>query len=244
MDINEGRFKSNSDLRQKARESLSGNWGIAIAVCLIAWIFTEMYLKAPDIKERLSIVISSPISALFTYGRNTEFGAFRGLGTIIALIVGGPIAFGTSLFFLNLTRTASAKIEDVFSGFKRFGNTFMLSLLMGIFTFLWALLLIVPGIIAAFSYSMSFYILIDNPSLSASEAIERSKEMMSGQKGRLFSLYISFAGWFILSILTFGIGFIWLEPYVQASTAAFYEDLKGESNEILDLNANEWDYSK
>lgn len=242
MDVYEGRLKSNSELREKARENLSGNWVIAILVCVIAWIFTQMVIRGPEIKTRITIAMSDPIRAIFSYGRSSEYGRIEGLGTIIALIVGGPIAFGTSMFFLNLTRNTNAKLQDVFGGFKYFGKTFLMTLLMTLFTLLWSLLLVIPGIIAAFNYSMSYYILIDNPELSSLEVIDRSKDMMCGQKGKLFSLYLSFAGWFILSLLTLGIGFIWLEPYVQTSVAAFYEDLKGASNDNLEENGSEGDY--
>jgi uncharacterized membrane protein len=73
---------------------------------------------------------------------------------------------------------------------------------------------------------MTFYILADEPNLRPQEAIQRSREMMRGHKWRLFMLYLSFIGWYLLALLTFGIGYIFLEPYVQQSVANFYEDLK------------------
>jgi uncharacterized membrane protein len=92
------------------------------------------------------------------------------------------------------------------------------------------LLLVIPGIVAAYRYSMSFYILSDNPQLSAQEAMNESKRMMNGYKGKLFCLHFSFIGWSILCVLTIGIGFLWLVPYMQASIANFYENLKNASS--------------
>lgn len=102
-------------------------------------------------------------------------------------------------------------------------------LLIGIFIFLWSLLLIIPGIIAAYRYSMAFYILNDNPKMGAMDALRESKKMMVGYKGKLFFLSLSFIGWTILSVLTLGIGFLWLIPYMNTTTANFYQNLKDAS---------------
>lgn len=236
-----GRLKMNSEIRKEARANLSGNWFVAILVCMIAWVFTEIFVQGPDIKHIWTLALSDPIR-IFSEPRSASDGGTVNLGTFITIIIGGPIGFGTSMFFLNLIRKTNARTQDVFEGFKYFGKTFLLNLLMGIFVLLWSLLLIIPGIIASLSYAMAYYILIDNPHLSSLEAIASSKEMMDGQKGKLFSLYLSFAGWFILCLLTLGIGFIWLEPYMQTSIAAFYEDLKGASNDNLEHNGSEADY--
>ena len=101
-------------------------------------------------------------------------------------------------------------------------------LLMGIFVFLWTLLLIIPGIIKGFAYSLVPYILVDKPELSANEAINLSIKMMKGHKFDFFWLCLSFIGWILLAILTFGIGLFWLMPYMYTAYAAFYQDVKAE----------------
>jgi len=102
------------------------------------------------------------------------------------------------------------------------------------------LLLIIPGIIAALSYSQAFFILADNPSLSASEVLSKSKEIMDGHKLKLFFLGFNFIGWSFLCILTLGIGFLWLIPYMKVSYASFYNEISNgqvpvivEDDEIL-----------
>ena len=124
-------------------------------------------------------------------------------------------------------------METLFDGFSDFARSLVASLLMCIFVFLWSLLLIIPGIIAALSYSMTYYILADNPDVTASEAINMSKRMMFGHKTELFWLYLSFIGWAILCLFTFGIGFLWLLPYIQTSTAIFYENIKGAPEVVI-----------
>jgi uncharacterized membrane protein len=97
---------------------------------------------------------------------------------------------------------------------------------MFVFILLWMLLLIIPGIIAALSYSMTFYIIADDETMDAMEAIDKSKAMMDGYKWKYFCLALRFVGWALLCILTLGIGFFWLMPYMQVTNAKFYEDVK------------------
>ena len=101
-------------------------------------------------------------------------------------------------------------------------------ILTGIYTFLWTLLLIVPGIIKSFSYAMTAFVLRDNPELKFNGAIEKSMKMMDGHKFDLFYLYLTFIGWGLLCILTLGIGLLWFVPYMQSASAHFYEDVKAE----------------
>lgn len=92
---------------------------------------------------------------------------------------------------------------------------------------LWTLLFIIPGIVASYSYAMTGYILAEDPDLTASQAIQRSKEMMRGNRWRLFCLQLSFIGWIILCLFTFGIGNLFLNPYQTAADAAFYREISG-----------------
>jgi uncharacterized membrane protein len=142
------------------------------------------------------------------------------------LILGGPLVLGFYGYYLKKTRGETVKLENLFDGFKHFGTSLLLFLLVMIFLTLWICLFIVPGIVKSFSYSMAFFILKDNPEISAREAITRSRKMMVGYKGKLFGLYLSFIGWALLCCLSLGIGFLWLCPYMSLSLANFYEDLK------------------
>jgi len=156
---------------------------------------------------------------------NMVIGAIPG-GNIAQLVIGGALELGLVIFFLALARRTEPRVEMLFWGFKRFGAALGAYLLRLVFVFLWSLLLIVPGIIAQLSYSQTFYLLADHPEMGPLEAIRASKEMMRGHKWRLFCLGLRFLGWILLSILTCCIGFIFLMPYIGASYARFYEDLK------------------
>jgi uncharacterized membrane protein len=117
-------------------------------------------------------------------------------------------------------------VGNLFDGFSCFGSSCIASLLVLLFTFLWTLLLIVPGIIAGLSYAMTFFILSENREITGSEAIRRSKKMMAGNKWKLFCLGCRFIGWSLLGIITLGVGFLWIGPYYLTSLAKFYDDLR------------------
>ncbi|MFY9175469.1 MAG: DUF975 family protein [Peptococcia bacterium] len=189
---------SRAELKRNALDSLKGNWGIAVAVTLI-------YL-----------VICSVI------------GVIPVIGWIAAIICTPALVLGLQIFFLKMARNQDPEVQDLFAGFSSFGKAFCLYFVMYIFILLWTLLFIIPGIIASFRYSMAFFILADNPEIGVLEAIRQSKEMMVGHKWRLFVLGLSFLGWAILATLTFGIGYLWLCPYMITTISNFYRTIKGE----------------
>jgi uncharacterized membrane protein len=187
---------SNADIRYAARERLKGNWGMAV---LVGFLF---------------MVITSAI------------GSIPGINFIAPFIITGPLMYGLYVYYLDLVRAKQPELSVMFSGFQKFGPTLVLYLLQLLFVLLWSLLLIIPGIIAAFRYSMAYFILHDNPGMTAMESLRQSSEKMKGYKGKLFWLYLSFIGWGLLSIITLGIGFLWLFPYMYTALAAFYDQLK------------------
>lgn len=197
-------------LMRMARESLKGKWGLAIGTFLIY----NLILSAGGI--------------MYQNG-----GAFSAMFNIVPLILGGPLMLGAAVFSLAISRRSEAKFEQLFDGFKDFTNALLTYLLMLLFVILWTLLLIVPGIIAALSYSMTFYVLAENRSLKPREALDRSKEMMDGYKLKLFYLMLRFLLLALLCILTFGIGFLWYFPYYNVTMAKFYDDLKGDQQELV-----------
>ncbi len=222
-----------SRIRAEARDALRGNWKTAVLVALV-------YL----------VVLNAPVYIIRNFLNENAAGFF---GLIFSIVIGGPLAYGLSLYALKLVRRQQGEISDLFEGFNAFGQIVLLSFLITLFTILWALLFVIPGIIAMLRYSQAYYILIDNPEMSPSEAINKSKEMMRGNKGKLFLLGLSFIGWILLTVLTLGIGCLWLTPYMYTSLAVFYRELseevpvgtKGtpEGNtqiEVNDLNENDF----
>ena len=149
--------------------------------------------------------------------------------TILHFTIGGAVTLGYAKFNLNLTDHKPASFAQLFSEFHRFGAGFFMQLLRSIYTFLWSLLFFFPGIYAAYGYAMTPYILAENPEMTANDAITKSKELMDGNRWRLFCLEISFFGWALLvALFTLGIGSLWLKPYMEASFAAFYREITAE----------------
>ena len=140
-----------------------------------------------------------------------------------------PMGYSYAVSFLENKRTgAEFKIEKLFEGYKDFIRIFGTILLETAYVILWTLLLIVPGIIKAISYSQTYFVMKDNPELSFNAAIERSMAMMEGRKMQYFLLQLSFIGWIILAMLTFGLLTLWVNPYISATNAHFYEYVKEE----------------
>ena len=145
-----------------------------------------------------------------------------------SIIVTGPLSYGLSFLFLKQARDGqSMEIGDAFRGFSDdFSGTLLIGLMSGIFVTLWSLLFFIPGIVKSYSYSMAYYIKADNPDYTWNQCITESRMMMKGHKWELFILELSFICWAIVCTFTFGIGYLWLAPYMSATKAQFYNNLK------------------
>lgn len=210
----------NSELRAQARERLEGKWGTFVLMTFLMLVI-QTILQIPGYIGSL-LEILSPENVLASL-------SFSNISNILSLLA-LPLSWGLTVSLLRNHREESVDLENLFDGFRggRYTRVFCALFLVNLFTFLWTLLLIIPGIMKAFSYALTPYILLDEPELTAKQAISRSCEIMQGRRWKLFCLYFSFIGWGILCLLTFGIGFIWLAPYINASAAAFYEDARAE----------------
>lgn len=148
--------------------------------------------------------------------------------TIIgSLLLTGAIEFGYCAYLITVTRNKDSDFGKLLSGFNRFGDVCITGILKWLFTGLWSLLFVIPGIVKSYSYAMTMYIMQDHPELSGNDAITKSRQMMDGHKFDLFILDLSFIGWYLLGALTFGILIIfYVEPYRQVTRTNFYEQLR------------------
>lgn len=151
---------------------------------------------------------------------------------LVQIFILGPIEVALINAFLAYDRDQSrvGLIENMFRNAfdKNYLHKVLGMFLMTLFVALWSLLLIIPGLIKGYAYALTPFILEENPEMSAYDAIKYSEKIMMGHKWDLFILNLSFIGWFILCCFTFGIGFLWLVPYVQLAQCEFYEDIKAE----------------
>lgn len=187
-----------------------------------------MYVSASELRSRARLKLKNNYwnAVLVTIVQ----GAILSIASPVALVLGGALTIGLSTYFLNNADRKKTDIADLFTPFKQqFGNSIIYFILQALFVMLWSLLFIIPGIIAAFGYAMAPYILAEHPEISASEALKMSKDMMKGNKGSFFCLQLSFIGWMILSMFTFGIGLFFLMPYMQAANAEFFNEVSGKN---------------
>ena len=155
--------------------------------------------------------------------------------TYIGVLLAGIFTVGYTFVCMQIIRGEKPVVKDLFAGFSsNFLNNLAAGVLVSVFTFLWSLLLIIPGIVKAYSYSMTYYILNDNPGMDAIKAITASRKMMKGHKMELFVLHLSFIGWIILSCFTFGLLMLYVTPYMQEAQAAFYEKIKAQPTEAAE----------
>lgn len=205
------------DFRYYAREALKGRWIKAGGVGLLAGLlgasidmsgsagsFGSSAQNSSNVTEQLGGFsggsAGSAVSAVFLAVLLGVALVFL-VWAIVMLVIGGATTLGFAKYNLNLVDDKDPKLQDIFSQYSRLGTGFGMQFFRGLFIFLWSLLFVIPGIIATYSYSMTAYILCENPEMTAREAIKKSKELMKGNRWRLFCLELSFMGWILLATL-------------------------------------------
>ena len=218
-------------LRARARENLQGMWPVAIGVAAIAYLLGGLMFGAQFFPELKTEFTATDLEALrnFEFDRVSTHMRVGNINTIglVGFILGGVIQLGYGQFLLKQHDKLEPTWNDLFSQFHRFGQGFAQKFLRGLYCFLWGLLFIIPGIVKAYSYAMTPYIMAENPDMSAQDAIRASMQLMDGHKGELFWLRLTFIGWDILAALTLNLGHLALNPYKNAAEAAFYRELTG-----------------
>lgn len=211
--------------RERARIALKGKWGIAMITAFIASLLGGLLVASNiNIEAQYTEKMLSQLPDIVATYFKTATLAGSALA-LIQFIIGGAAELGYCKFLLHMEDGEEATPQDLFSQFHRFVDGLLMNLLRGLYTFLWTLVFFIPGIVAAYKYAMAPFILYENPGMTPNEAITASKKLMYGHKGDLFTLDLSFIGWDLLNLLTLGIGSLWLNPYKNASRAAFYRDL-------------------
>ena len=211
-------MRDNKDYKNEALAALKGKWGPSV-LAVIVYVAVVMILITPyEIKalqtDPAALAAAKAMSGLFGV---YFFGMF---------LLAGPLLVGLVNAFKVLLLSGDDRVTS--NELSNWWHHVWGFFLKTVFVALWSLLFFIPGIIKSLSYAMTNYILVDYPELSANRAIDLSREMMKGHKYDLFYLYLGFAGWFILSMFTLGIGLFWLIPYAQVAQASFYQDVKAE----------------
>ena len=220
-------MKTNQELKNSALAALKGNWAPAV-LGAIFFTFATCLITFPGYCSNMAAFgmpffdsINPKVLKIFS---NSSF--------LLNFFLLYPLTLGYSVAHKELLQNGDAAItrNTVRLAFSDYVRNAVSILLVYLYTLLWTLLFIVPGIIKGLAYSLTPFIVKDNPQLSPNQAINLSMKMMKGHKFDLFYLYLSFIGWIFLAILTLGIGLLWVIPYMQTSMAAFYLDVKNDYN--------------
>ena len=227
-------MKRNTDYKNAALAALKGNWGKAVLATVIytaiAYIALGPYMFQTFKFQAAMTASGGAIDAEALVSQMSTVTGYAGLYGLLMIFLIAPLMVGFINAFRALLLQGDREIPTNMYKIatKGYWHKVWGMFLMGVFIFLWSLLFVIPGIIKAFSYAMTPYILEEHPELTANEAIDHSRAMMKGHKFDLFWLYLSFIGWGILCIPTLGIGTFWLIPYMQTAQASFYEDVKAD----------------
>lgn len=214
-------MKSNSEYKDTALAALKGNWAEAV-------LCTVVYLAVVTALAAYPLMVSSPFPILF----RSSLPYIWGLpASLLVFLILPALSTGIYNTFRLLVESGDNRLTaNMFrEGFRDYFHKLLGFVLYGIIVAAGFALLVIPGVIWAFAYSMIPYILDEEPELSLFQTFRKSRMMMKGHKLDYFWLCLSFIGWAILSVITLGVGYLWLMPYVQSTSAAFYEDLKGLS---------------
>lgn len=199
------------EIKYNSREQLNGNWGIAIAAT-----FLVSFLLGLQFNYRSNEVLNLGFVSFYV--------------NIISLLFTGVLTTGLCRFLLNIvTKVKRPGFEDLFYYFKIYGKTLGLNLIITIAVGIGTMLFVIPGIIIGLTFSQAFYILAKNPEKSIGEALGKSAAMMNGYKMELFMLELSFIGWWLVGIITFGIGLLWVVPYVRVAEANFHLEIANKN---------------
>lgn len=239
MKISRAAIKQNAKLQM--REAKPHACIVALVYFVIVWVLSLLSGRVSGVPIReLSAAIERAMEAMNPeiimelYARYQNF--WGELISLIISIVEFIIGIGFMIYALNVSRMRQAGIANLLDGFGMFLRAIWLCILIAIFVFLWSLLFVFPGIIAAYRYRQAYFILIDNPNMRAIDCIRMSKQMMKGHKWELFVLDLSFIGWAILCVIPFVT--IWVTPYMEVTNANYYLALLGIQNaDAPDANA-------
>ncbi|WP_055071902.1 DUF975 family protein [Clostridium massiliamazoniense] len=205
---------SRRELKSRAKIQLNNNLWVCIGVTLF-------FILLSGLESFLNI--KYPDTAVYT-GYN-----------IFIILTSGAFSIGLCRFLINVANKYNPKFTNLFSGFNIYLKTLGLYILISLLTVIGMVLLIIPGIIIAYGLSMAPYILADDNNKGVIEVLKESWAMMKGHKFEYFVLDISFVLWYLLGIITFGLAYIWIIPYVNLTQANYYLELKNNyKKEILE----------
>lgn len=212
-----------TQLKENAKNVLRRGYWLPFLICLIvSMISGSMSYSANftfSLTNNTDIEISTAMATFFVIAIV--------LSVFVSIFLTAPMMVGSNRFFMQ-HRGGTSSFSQLLFGFQcgHYGNVVKILFLQGLYTFLWSLLFLVPGIVKSYEYRMIPYILAENPGIDCRRAFELSKQMTSGDKANIFVLNLSFSGWLLLGSFACGIGIFFVLPYVVATDAELYQTMR------------------
>lgn len=204
-----------------------------------AYLFTLIYLLISAVLNGVSYYVNATDDMmLFMGGWYMDVGSYLPFvhasfptvavifSSVLVWLLARALSAGWVLYHQGVRRGREMPYSTLFDGFGFIGKVILLNIVMGAFIFLWSLLLVIPGIIAAYRYRFALYNLCENPEMGVMDALRLSKAQTLGYKLDLFVLDLTFIGWGILCSLTMGILSIWIQPYIQQTDLAYFDAIR------------------
>ena len=230
MNFDRGALKA--DARTAIRESRLNPYLVALSYVAILYLLNYLQTRLTGIVLNYEAMRDAMLNGTYfdyVLGQVQSQMPSGGEALIGALL--SLLGVGYTISTLRVSRRQPNVMGNLFDGFAIFFRVIWLEILIWLFTFLWSLLFVIPGIVASYRYRQAIYLLVDHPDMSALECIRESKRLMTGHKGELFVMDLSFLGWFILSAVPFVL--IYVAPYTSVSYALYY-------NYLLTLDGRPW----
>lgn len=220
---------SRAEIKKEAKKLLVGNH---LTILIMMILVTVISYAAGNIS---TTILFSAINATPDMGANTLLGYLLIYIVVYIFMLAFVLSLGLGLIktYTKVVKEEDISITDVFCMVKHMGKAFCMNFVVSLYTTLWSLLFIIPGIIKTYSYAATPYIIANNPDMKINDAITKSRELMDGHKFELFVLQLSFIGWMLLGILTLGIGLLYVLPYMSITLANFFVKIG-----VIDGNTN------
>jgi len=233
---------ANRELKARAKAELSLQTGSYI----LGFVIVAVIAFIGGIPQFIASVINAMnnINAQMTdmHAQPTAMPLSWSLGFLVFTLIYGALTYAASAGYAGMALRGlsgyTVSAVDIFSRFREFGRWALYYLIFSIRVMLWSILFVIPGIMAAYSYSQATYLMLKDPNLSGWDAIEQSTEMMSGYRIDLFLLHLSFILWILLVVVTFGLAALYVYPYVWLADAAFHRNLAGDDVEQSEVSVD------
>ncbi len=229
IDRTAAKLQAKQLIRESQPSMLTAALLYTLLTALIGWLSLRLTgVDTNTMNEMLQLASEGNSEAVMEMMTKATPSAGASLIDSLLRLAMAVVGVGFSLFVMNSVRRSQPALGNLLDGFGMFPRVLFLIILQIVLIFLWSLLLVIPGIIAAYRYSFAVYVMIDHPEMSAMDCLRESKRLTTGYKRQLFLLDLSFILWFLLTMIPV-VGYIaqvYVTPYMESARVLYYEQIR------------------